>query len=73
MSEYCEAVLSQVVLRYQEANHCSFLEIWDTMENLYAKFQIIKGDDGLNHWEHLIGRKFKTQINNGRTIFMGYY
>lgn len=71
LSEKCELVLSEVKLYYEEGNYYSFMEEIGTIENLCAKYQIIKKNETYD-FGHLIGKKCSLGVQDGITIFLGY-
>jgi len=72
LSLKCEAVLSDVLLYYEEGSYYSFMEEKGTIENLCAKYQIIKKENGSYDSSHLVGRKCRLKVNGGKTFFLGY-
>ena len=72
LSEMCELVQSTLTLRYKDGNDLSLLEEIETIENLCRKFGLIPVvNEGFSD-RHLLGRKFKSKIKDGKTYFMGY-
>lgn len=67
----CELVLSTIILRYKEGNTYWLLEEYGTIEALCIKYQINRENDYYDTG-HLVGRKCKTGIKEGITIFKGY-
>ncbi len=72
LSQKCEAVLSNVHVYYHEGSYYSFMEKKGTIENLCAKYQIIKKENELYDSRHLVGRKCRLGVKDGKTFFLGY-
>jgi hypothetical protein len=72
LSPMCELVQSIMTLYYEEENYYSFMEEKGTIEDLCTKYQIIKNENETYDSRHLVGKKCRLTVKDGKTIFLGY-
>lgn len=73
LHEMCEAVHSNITVRYREGNWDSFFKDHGTIDELCIKYKLIKRKNGLCDGQHHIGRKCLVSLNDGKTIFERYF
>ena len=73
LHEMCEAVHSNITVRYREGNGYSFFDDHGTIAELCIKYKLIKRESGMYDGQHHIGRGCLVSLKEGKTIFERYY